>query len=165
MLSFIFLNYFLRTIYIVISAPVAFQLEKLFCFSVLTESQASIQIQILVQLIINQKMPIVLQLSKDKFFSVNSKWRLWPFLTETLMGKMFSLYATETAAATAVKMCIHSYSTFKNLRFQSYRSFTECSCVCINLWRLSLWTKSNLIFKSRGYHNKNCKQMNKFKIK
>lgn len=45
--------FFLRTIHIVISIPLAFHLEKLFCFSVFTKSQASIQIQILVQLIIN----------------------------------------------------------------------------------------------------------------
>lgn len=112
-------------------------------------------------------MCIVLHLSIDSLFSVNSKW---PFVTETLMGKIFSLYATITAAATAVvKMCIHPFihscSTFKTLRFQLFRRFRGCSCVWINLWRLSLWTKSNLILKSREYHNKKGKQTKKLKIK
>lgn len=81
-------------------------------------------------------MHIVLHLSIDGLFSVNSKWRLWPFLTETLMGKIFSLYAAVTAAATAVvRMCIHSYATFKTLRFQLFGNFTECLCVGNNLLR------------------------------
>lgn len=109
-------------------------------------------------------MHIVLHLSIDRLFSVNSKWRLWPFLTETLMGKIVSLYAAVTAAATAVvRMCIHSYATFKTLRFQLFGNFTECLCVGNNLLRPSLWTKSNLILKSSGYHNKKGKQRNELK--